>query len=175
MALKTCPACNKQVGPRTKKCECGHTFIESTPAVGAATAPMSLDRALKDSLASAKTVVAEVEARQGSAPVKPSIPTPTPRKTSFQYNSSNASHGGVIAVPAGACPFKPKGSSDEEIEAWAVEVFHSGRYAPEAVVYWAREFWDINGKDFPRIKKTILKALAPQASDPGDNDVPSGG
>lgn len=29
MPLKTCPSCQKQVGPRLRKCECGHEFATS--------------------------------------------------------------------------------------------------------------------------------------------------
>jgi hypothetical protein len=165
--MKTCPACQKQVGVRTKQCECGHTFSSSTPAVQAGSAPMSLEQALKDSVATVKSIVADVEQRQAPPASKSSIPAPSPRKTSIVYDNN---HGGVIAVPAGACPVKPKGSGDDEIAEWTVDVYSSGRYMPEAVVYFARQFWDINGKDFPRIKGIILKALSPgEAADPGES------
>ena len=79
-----------------------------------------------------------------------------------------------IVVPSGECPVKPKGykaggwpdgkASPEEIKEWALAVYNSdGGYAPDAVLYWARYFWDINDRpEFGRIRNLIIEAIAPQ-------------
>lgn len=78
-----------------------------------------------------------------------------------------------IVTPAGLPPVKPAGykqrnwpngpASDEVIQNWAREVYASDgeRYAVEAVIYWARYFWDINGPEFKRVSDLILATLAP--------------
>ena len=80
-----------------------------------------------------------------------------------------------IVVPSGECPVKPKGykigwpdgkASPEVVKEWALAVYHSGDgYAPDAVLYWARYYWDINDRaEFGRIRNLIIEAISPQAN-----------
>lgn len=139
MALKSCPACKKQVGPRTKKCECGHVFA-STEGVAASGQSMTLDpfdKRVAESVGAVKDILAKAERSSGKAPP---------------------------ATPKGYKDGWPDGpASDEVVTEWAYNVMDTGggKYAPEAVVYWARYFWDINGPEFRRVRELIVKALRP--------------
>jgi hypothetical protein len=190
--VKTCPACKKQSGPRTLQCECGHVFIKKAEpaAVAAATTPMTvdpLDVAIKDSLASVKTILKNAEDRGGQPP----LPTPRPaRPIVFTENEPEEKQpeqpeavGAVkirkdntrfrtTYVPAGECPFKPEGFKDVNwsngqassavVKNWATRVFNSDdRLHPHAVVYWARYYWNINsGAEWSRIRDLILDTLS---------------
>lgn len=47
---KTCPACSKEVGPRTKKCSCGYEFLFKTMLVREALASRKLDGETQETL-----------------------------------------------------------------------------------------------------------------------------
>lgn len=164
---KTCPTCNKEHGPRTHKCECGYEFFKATGVV-APNEPMVLAKEHQETIGNVKDIIANVEARKSSPPV---VPTPRPTAIADVPQNPQVSyrHGGRrISTPAGACPVKPRGYksdkweepfTDKTVKDWAEEVYHSGSYLPEAVVYFARNFWDINGADFNRVRSLILEAL----------------
>ena len=198
MALKTCPACNKQVGPRTKKCECGHAFTAeaSTAGVPASGQSMSLDpleKRIAESVNAAKDIISKVEGRPSKASILPTDIPDSPRRTTIADDAPEAPavrqpvrhFGGartVISTPAGACPVKPQGykdgwpegpASDEVVQAWAVDLYNhgEGRYAVEAVIYWARTYWDINGPEYRRVRDLIVKALSPQRPSHEPDDV----
>lgn len=175
MALKSCPACKKQVGPRTKKCECGHTFVSTEPvaASGQSMTLDPLDKRIAESVGAVKDIISKVENRPSA--VIPNIPTDSRRTTIAPQEPMRHYGGGVITTPAGAPPVVPKGykngwpegpASDEVVVEWAEAVMDagSGRYAPQAVVYWARYFWDINGPEFSRVRDLIVRALRPSQS-----------
>lgn len=197
MALKSCPACKKQVGPRTKKCECGHAFAttEAVPASGQSMTLDPLDKRVAESVGAVKDIISKVEQRTTGDFVSGnrSLPTPpivvsndTRRTTISSPDPTPMRHygGGVITTPAGKPPHNPKGykdgwsdgpASDEVVVEWANNVMDSGggRYAPAAVVYWARYFWDINGPEFRRVRDVIVRALRPSQSshDSADDDM----
>jgi hypothetical protein len=187
--MKSCPACKKQVGPRTKKCECGHTFIstEGVPASGQSMTLDPLDKRIAESVGAAKDIIARVENRPTATPksaVIPTIPSDA-RRTTIHEQPMRHYGGGCISTPAGAPPCIPKGykeggwpdgpATDEVVTEWAYKVtdMGGGRYAPEAVVYWAWYFWDINGQEFRRVRDLIVRALRPpQAShDSAEDDM----
>lgn len=190
MALKLCPACQKQVGPRTKKCDCGHQFATTTAAVPASGQSMSLeplDKRIAESVGNVRDIISRVENRPDSA-----VPTTvlnnedvdqSPRRTTVVQQPVRPQRfyggGGKIIAPAGECPFKPQGykdkwpvgpASDEVVQDWAIDVYNygEGRYAIDAVIYFARHFWDINGQEYHRIRELIVKALQP--SRPSDHE-----
>jgi hypothetical protein len=78
----------------------------------------------------------------------------------------------VVHVPAGKPPCKPEGhpwegsqATDDQIVRWAEEVRAAGwtkgtEYSAEAVCYFARYFWDINGPEYRRVREVITKALS---------------
>jgi hypothetical protein len=78
-----------------------------------------------------------------------------------------------IAVPSGHCPIKPSGFKaypHEEIDAskigdWAEKVYslEDGKYSIDAVVYWARNFWDINSREFSKVVDFIIARLDPDS------------
>jgi hypothetical protein len=167
MAQKTCPTCQKQVGPRTRKCECGHEFNIAVSSATASSQPMSVDplnEQISDSLAAAKQALASVETGRTRRSTKKVSEAPAEARVT--YVSRNA-----VAIPAGSPPVKPAGykpewpdgpATDEVVQEWALATFNSGqgvRYTPEAVVHWARYFWDINGLEFRRIRSLVLTAL----------------
>lgn len=129
--MKTCPACKKQSGPRTKQCECGHLFSTAPAAVAASSAPMTTDplndrladstKEIKGALNSAKTILQRAESRRSL-----SLPEPwevdsdkdsddaleaesTPEETSQVLLKPNQGGRRTTYVPAGDCPVKPAG------------------------------------------------------------------
>jgi len=78
----------------------------------------------------------------------------------------------LVQTPAGRCPTKPQGfikkdwpdgpATTEAVESWALKVFSSGNYLPDAVIYWIHEFWDMNlnyGEEYKRVKSIVLRTL----------------
>jgi hypothetical protein len=180
VALKICPACQKQVGPRTKKCDCGHEFAATTTAAPASGQSMSLDpldKRIAESVGNVRDIISRVENRPASAVALNDVDQ-SRRTTIVQQpirpQRSN-SGGGKIIAPAGECPVKPRGykdkwpdgpASDEVVQTWATDVYNhgEGRYAIGAVLYFARYFWDINGQEYRRIRELIVNALQPSRS-----------
>lgn len=185
---KICPSCSKEHGPRTHKCDCGHEFFKA--AVAAPNEPMVLAKEHQETIGNVKSIIANVEARKASSPQifnNPPVGTISHVLPASQTTESNPQvsyrHGDRrISVPAGFCPVKPRGYksdkweepfTDEVVRDWAQEVYQSGpRYLPEAVVYFARYFWDINGADFNRVRSLILETLIPKNSyyEPDETD-----
>jgi len=145
--LKECPNCRKSVGLRTQKCECGHSFYPTK---------------LADTTATAGGIVA------GSTPP----PDPDPPAAEERQPALRGSEGReVVHVPAGKPPCKPEGhpwegskASDDQIVRWAEQVRAAGwtkdtEYSAEAVCYFARYFWDINGPEYRRVREVVIKAL----------------
>lgn len=149
MAQKICPKCQKGNGPRTKTCECGHVFISD--GVPASPKMMTLQP---------EPQTTDSQERKNTVQAAPNVP------------EQRASRRGtrIVLAPAGACNIKPRGykdkwpdgpASDETVVNWAVDVYNSdSSLAVDAVVYWARNFWDINGKEFPRIVSLIHQAIS---------------
>lgn len=164
--------------------------------------------AIKASLSSTKDIIQKVERRslsipepwddepQGNGPAlirqdaKPVASEPVPK---LELKEAVRSRGGRsnIFVPTGDCPFKPEGyksgwpdgpATDEAVQKWAIRVFVSGNYHPNAVVYWARDFWNMNdvsevngvkvyGAEWKRIRGLIHNALASESDhEPNSED-----
>lgn len=149
---KSCPKCGLQQGIRVRECECGHNFMGGVPALET-----------KMELAAVST---DVPIASNISSIKPTESTTSVApKRKFACSSSR-----LIVAPAGPCPIKPRGykerwpdgpASDDVVTSWAEQVFnYSDRYSVEAVVYWARSFWDINSKEFVRISGLIYQAIA---------------
>lgn len=182
MPMKTCPTCNKQSGPRTKKCECGFEFMpdqQTTMAVSANTEKMQLDpieKRVGDAVGSIKSILSNAKTSPKNFASQPSAPEKlSPVETKPVLKALNSFVQGKIVAPAGPCPCIPKGyrrdwpegpASDDVIQNWAVDVYNYGqnRYSWEAVVYWARAFWDINSTEYNRVRNLVITALAPQQS-----------
>ena len=176
MAQKICPACKKGNGPRTKNCECGHVFIADR-AIPASDKMMTLPLKPKPTITETIVSKAPVESKQ---PVESKPATTQKPVVSRLVNRSGAR---IIVAPSGPCPLKPKGykdrwpdgpASDEVVSSWAVDVYNSNtRIALDAVVYWARNFWDINGKDFARIVSLVHQAISTGQASSESSDVNS--
>lgn len=146
MPFKICQQCKKQVGPRTQNCECGYSFAKS-------------EKKPKENLA--KSISTEIEVKQ------------------IDQVSTASTKGSVfakIATPAGRCPIVPEGynkgwpdgpATDNAVVNWAINVsrLFDGRMTVEAVVYYARQFWEINGSEYrERILDLIKMTLQPQSN-----------
>lgn len=181
---KTCPKCSKEHGPRTHKCDCGHEFFQA--AVVAPNEPMVLATEHQHTIGSVKNIIANVEARKSapivatpSQPAQVSKPAAPPQNPQVEYRRG----GRNIYAPAGDCPVRPRGYkadkwdepfTDEVVKEWAQEVYDSGQpYLPQAVVYFARFYWDINGPEFNRVRSLILETLIPKRSshEPDEDDA----
>jgi hypothetical protein len=150
-----------------------------------------LDKRVAESVGAVKDIISNVEKRttgdfviQNHAlpPVTVTFP-PSDRRTTIQSPPMRYG-GGVITTPAGAPPATPRGykagwpdgpASDEVVVEWANNVMDTGggQYAPAAVIYWARYFWDINGPEFRRVRDLIARTLQPQQAshDSADDDM----
>ncbi len=167
MAMKVCPGCTKSSGPRTLKCVCGHIFTkaEKKPVVKV------------DVLASSGVV----EATQGENVV-------LPNSNSLPINVAGGSvtlippcHplNGRTLTPAGPCPISPIGyksgwpdgqPSDEVITQWARAVYdygveHNRAFTCEAVVYFIREYWDMNGPEYRRVRGVVESVFKEPVAD----------
>jgi len=145
---KTCPECGVDSGVRTSTCGCVHRFSSK-----------------QSSNDDTKKKTAEEQVVQKSASNEVERPVVSPKL----FSSISCP---LIQTPAGRCPIKPQGfssddwpngpASDEVVESWALKVFSSGNYLPDAVVYWIHEFWDMNlnhGSEYKRIKELTIKTL----------------
>jgi len=66
----------------------------------------------------------------------------------------------VIAIPAGKCPVKLKTTEHNDVIEWAEEVISVGRtnnvtYLPEALVFFAQQFFNIFSEDYKKVKEII--------------------
>jgi hypothetical protein len=66
----------------------------------------------------------------------------------------------VIAIPAGKCPIKLKSIEYNDVVEWAEEVISVGRsknvtYLPEALVFFAQQFFNFSSPDYKKVKETI--------------------
>lgn len=182
---KTCPKCNAEHGPRTHKCGCGYEFFKAAPAVDASPDAMTTDH--KQIISDLKSTVTNIESKNrtpvASPPVldrRTTVAASTPPSIQAPQVSYRAA-GRSIYTPAGPCPAKPAGFKNDKWEEpwtedtvrdWASEVYNSGPpYLPEAVVYFARFFWDINGPDYKKVRSLILETLVPKKSyEPDESD-----
>jgi hypothetical protein len=140
---KTCPKCKAENGLRTQKCVCGHEFSKSVSLPNVASETVPIEKNISDV-----------------------------NKSSFSRR--------IIYAPVGDCPVKPKGYknnkfedswTDEVVRNWAMDVYNfCGSYRPEAVIYFARFFWDINGPDFEKIRGLIVETLIPKKSHESEDE-----
>lgn len=147
---KTCPDCGIETGVRTSVCKCGHRFAASKSVESSKSAVESSKQKTDSTLAN---IVEE-------------------KNTFFVKNYSNSISNPIIQTPCGKCPYKPNGYKDgwflkptnQDIQEWAIKVYSSGNFLPQAVVYWMHEFWDINGpnlgQEYREAKEIVLKTLS---------------
>lgn len=151
---KQCKSCGAIVGVRQAVCECGYNFKEAK-GVQAGQEKMTMDPV--DHPQQVK-IPAKIQVPDLAKPQE-IVET---RRTSFTSSGRKR----TIYTPSGDCPVRPKGFSKEKwtytddiVQEWAKETYSAGEYLPEAVIYFARYFWDINSEEFDRIEALILKAL----------------
>lgn len=142
---KQCKHCGAIVGVRTSICACGQTFEKAKAAIPASTEKMEI-KELSKKVPNFNEPEEIIESRKVS------------------YTKSGKKR--TTWTPSGDCPVKPRGYNkenfqftDEIIEEWAKETYDSGDYLPEAVVYFARYFWNINSPEFDKVESVIRKAL----------------
>jgi hypothetical protein len=142
---KTCPECGLETGARATECQCGHQFSR----------PIKNDSK-------------KVESTSPS-------PTPSPSQTPPAPSIKSSIQSPLIYGPAGKCPCKPEGyekdwpngkASEEVVVDWIFRVLNynsSKNYSPRAIIYWAGQFWDINGpnmgEDYKRVRSIIVNTL----------------
>lgn len=73
-------------------------------------------------------------------------------------------HGNIV-TPRGACKIKPDGSSKDEVERWALNVYNWGKqtkrnFSIEAIQFFAQSFWEPYGKEYGPIREIIGKYLS---------------
>lgn len=141
---KTCPDCGVEAGVRTSVCKCGHRFTSKKSEPSKSNTSISV------------ATTNDCESKNNFFVKK------------YSFSISNP----VIHTPCGPCPYKPNGYKDgwvhnpsqQDIQEWAIKVYSYGNFLPQAVVYWMREFWDINGpnlgREYKEAKEIVLKSLS---------------
>lgn len=140
-----------------------------------------LDKRISESVDSVKRIISKV-GRPGR-PAKPVLDDESDEKIKepvstgvFKPSVLRFFGNGRVVTPAGECPVKPYGykenwpngpASDDVVKKWAIDVCNhgEGKYSHEAVVYFARYFWEINGSEYKRIRSLILSALQVSADE----------
>lgn len=139
---KQCPTCHNYVGVRTRQCDCGYEF----------------GKANGDPPVHAPKQEPKTEA---VAPPPPKEPKEEPRPSHIRRQG--------VWTPAGAAPAKLAGTSEDEVYEWAEKVLAHGErvgkhYLVQALIYWVREFYDINGPEFPIVKAHLLNLYSGEAA-----------
>lgn len=183
MPQKTCPTCQNRVAVASKKCGCGYEFkkkVEKSeieddlrpeydlsklkPTGKHPKLPLeaSIEKALKHPVPVDADLKGELPKTDLPKPPRPD-PEPIPVMSGQR----------TVFTPTGDCPCKPAGfkegwpdgpCSDEDVIEWALSVRDKGVgeglvYLPEAVRYFIREFWDMNGPEYLRIRGLVGNAL----------------
>jgi hypothetical protein len=143
MPSKICSQCQKKNAIRTRLCECGHEFEVKNKKQS----EQKIDLKIEDKANFESEVIDSSQEKQ----------------------AAEISIYGLIYAPAGECPIKPKHikewengiASEECIVEWtlALKEFGRGRFTFEAIVYWARYFWDIHSVEFKRVSNIIMNTL----------------
>lgn len=143
MPKKVCSSCKAEVGPRKKVCSCGFQFENN------------IDQKSDNSKNESTDNLENAKSRQLSA---------SSRRMKV-----------CVAIPSGSCPVKPKNFKsfphpeieEDAVGDWAEKVFElqDGKYSIDAVKYWARQFWDINSKEFAMVYDYISMRLDPDMDD----------
>jgi len=146
---KICPVCQAENGVRLRECVCGYEF---SPKIS-------------------QPVKQEVV----SLPVKAtvSLVRHEPTQKEMSLLEKNTYYFGRVFTPAGEPPIKPRGykknwidgpASDEVVQEWAHDIYNhgNGSYTLNAVIYWAKYFWDVHSPEFTKIRELINSALQPQ-------------
>jgi hypothetical protein len=133
MPMKKCPNCSVEVGPRTKTCKCGAVFGE-------------------------KQIPIVVE------------PVSSPEVFEIPKKSSKRKR--IVLTPSEKCPFAPEGYKSEKfvttksvVQDWARRIVNSTEdtvYTVDAVMYWARNYWDIHSSEWWVIRNYIYSAFEPE-------------
>lgn len=136
---KQCPACHNYVGVRTRQCDCGHEFSKTNGGDAPVHAPK----------------------QEPKTEAKDAPPKDEPRPSHIRRQG--------VWTPAGAAPAKLSGTSEDEVYEWAEKVLAHGErvgkhYLVQALIYWVREFYDINGPEFPIVKAHLLNLYAGEAA-----------
>ena len=162
MALKICPKCKNNVGPRTAQCKCGHKwFDKQAPPVAAN--PSGQRGKKRCPNCSGLVGVRTSKCACGYEFLKTSPTThsaPMPRVTQNSHPIAPVSTPATakrqpidrrrrVCTPSGSCPVKLKELTPEAIIEWAALVRSHGAtnglyYTDSAVVYFLREFVEIN-------------------------------
>jgi len=149
---KQCPACKKYVGVRTLICTCSHEFGVAKPK---APAVVKLTASKKPKLEEPEEDEPEEEEEEEE-----------------EDNDEDAQPEGRVRriwTPAGGSPAKLGGTSREEVHCWAEKIRKSGfnnglHYLVQAVLYWAREFYDINGPDYQIVRAHLYNLYPYEAA-----------
>ena len=72
----------------------------------------------------------------------------------------------TVSTPAGKCPAKLSGTDRTSVMEWADRVMEFGvkdncRYLPEAIRYWARDFYDYFSPEYKAVCQIITEELGP--------------
>ena len=143
---KQCPSCKKYVGVRTLTCDCSHEFGVAKPKSSGVVKPI--------------------------ASKKPKLEEPEEPEEEEEEEEEDAQPEGRVRriwTPAGGSPARLGGTSREEVHCWAEKVRKSGfnkglHYLVQAVLYWAREFYDINGPDYQIVRAHLYNLYPYEAA-----------
>jgi len=154
---KQCPECERYLSKLARECACGHEFDVQ-----------QIEQATKNKWDRLTQIDVEavVSARH------------------YEWS------GGTTLIPAGKCPVRLSGTEEEEVIAWCARLIEIGHekgthYAPSALRYFVREFFDFGTEEHDLVVEhinaqlnvpTIVQSMdfseeVPQAEDEDDDEV----
>lgn len=136
---KQCNSCKKYVGAKSLECpNCGATFIKKSL--------LPLD-------------IKEEQTRELTAEER------------FAFSCGFNKTATVIHTPSGKCPYKIENLDKDSIFDWCELLLSYGRkdnkvYLPEAMIYWLRDFYTIDTKEYKDAKSIVYEWGNELESDP---------
>jgi hypothetical protein len=145
---KICPKCNAELGVRTTQCSCGYNFGEAPQKVPK---PLVAEPSKEPEAKPKDEPEAKVKAKKAKKVEEYELGY-VPKTFPF------------IWAPAGKCPVKLSSFDEEALTNWAIDLQTVAkerhvRYSNHALVYWLRDFANINSKEFKEIKARLLDVL----------------
>jgi len=171
---KQCPDCNKYVGFSAAKCVCGHIFKsvevkEHVPLIKTYEEGGSHRKECSKcgKFLNKKNMECVCGHKFDEAPIS-DVANYRPSEIEIEASNSKQMCGCsclLILAPAGKCPVRLQSTDPDHVADWAKNVLSAGHqegkhFAPSAIRYFARTFYDIGSPDYNEVVN-ILSLEAP--------------
>lgn len=182
---KQCPECEKYLNHRAIKCACSHEF---PPMEEKSSVPMyDEDGSHRKQCPECEKYVGTRQMECGCGHTFETAPVAHDRYglSSVDFEASKSKqvcgcNGFIVIAPAGECPVKLQSTDPDDLVDWVAKVLEAGHqdgkhYAPAALRFYAREFYDLHSPEYVEIVAVMGEMLAGthdfNASDAEDEDL----